>query len=83
MDSHTVDRDVAQLGSAFLLGTSRVPILSSLPITYPLGSNEGSIKDGFQLDIENLSFFDTIDTICMQNGFGVQKSSFSLQSYLL
>ena len=39
-----IERDVAQLGSAFVLGTSRVPILSFLPITSPLGSNEGSIE---------------------------------------
>jgi hypothetical protein len=58
---------------------SRVPILSYLPITYPLGSNEGSIKmkekDGFKLDIQNLEFN---DTICMQDVLGVQKESFSL-----
>ena len=41
-----IERDVAQLGSAFCFGykMSRVPILSFLPITSPLGSNEGSIE---------------------------------------
>lgn len=62
---------------------SRVQILSSLPITAPLSSNEESTE--IHSNWAESFIFLKLYSICRQNenGLGLQKESFSLQSYLI
>ena len=74
-----IERDVAQLGSAFVLGTKCHGFQSchSYLLLLLWAVTRDPLRSIQIEDIKNLSFY---ETICMQDVVGVQKESFSLQS---